>query len=58
MTTEDKIAQERLKAQDKLRFLNTIEHADEELAVLKHNAKETESKELEIHLMWKNYEEL
>jgi len=58
MTTTEKIAQERDKAHSMMDCLRTIEIANDQLNTLKHNAKDTESKELEIHLLWKRYSEL
>lgn len=58
MTTTEKIRHERNKIQEKLSYLKLIEDDQTLLETLKHNHKETESKELEIHVLWERYEEL
>lgn len=59
MTIEtNKLTTERDKIATKLLALDNIELAQRGLEELKHNHKDTESKELEIHVMWIKYEEL
>lgn len=58
MTTTEKIAQERTLLYKRLGFLSDIRLVDNQLKSLKHNHKDTESKELEIHLMWTEYQKL
>jgi len=58
MTQLNNIESERERLNKKLLLLETIETASRELEALRNDSTDTLEKELNIHLLWENYNEL